>query len=180
MRRLGLLGLIILVIPVLVCPHRNRILTQPEAEQMAGIFCLPTYLPPIVDTTPVLYAGGDPDIPKATTLYSNMKTSERLFVITMDDITHTSAVRRGDPQYYDPYLLCENRFILPNGLRVCDSSSFPFVTDFEENTLVKGPPLDNSLRWLVQKDEKWTTYRIDSSLSFEETEKIAASMECVK
>jgi hypothetical protein len=168
---------VILMLPILGCGRgRNPLLTQAEAEQMAGVFCLPTYLPAEVDPTPVFYASGEPEIPDTTVLYKNTKTSERVFVVTMRNISQASLDLQGNSQRYDPYRSCEDRFVLSNGFNVCDISARSRKANFEADVLISGPVLVTFFSWLVNQDKNWTIYYIDSSLGLEETKKIAASM----
>ncbi len=95
--------IVTVILLILTGCGRNPILTQAEAERMAGVFCLPTYLPDKVNRTPVFYAAGEPEIPNATVLYTDIETSERVFVVTMQNVTYTSDVMRGDPSFYDRY-----------------------------------------------------------------------------
>lgn len=148
-------------------------LTQTEAEAKANIFCLPTYLPAKVDPVPDFYAlDEESEIPMA--LYKNTETSERVFAIFM--MSETSKVLDGDYRYYDPYMLCEDIFELPNGFRVCNASTWLREVNLDEYLPGEGPPFVTYLDWLMQRDEQWAMYNLESSLSLEETKKIAASM----
>lgn len=151
-------------------------LTQAEAAERAGILCLPTYLPAEVDPNPEFY-GVLEDFYFPLTLYKDSDTSERVVVILMDNISTATLVQRGEYRRFDPYYQdCEDRFELPNGFRVCNASALPYSPDFLERLPGEGPPFITGLAWLMHRDETWTRYSLDSTLSLEETKKIAASM----
>jgi len=165
---------VIFIFPCGFFNHGPPRLTQSEAEERAGILCLPTYLPAEVDANPEIYGLGDLEEP--IVLYKDVETSKRVFVIFMRNFSDNSAIQRGDYEFYDPYQNCENRFELPNGFHVCNTSAQPHTPGFEKSLPGEGPPFVTYLDWLMQRDEKWTDYGLDSTLSLEETKKIAASM----
>jgi len=162
-----------LTVLVLGCGSNPK-LTQSEAEEMAGVFCLPTYLPDDVNPTPFFYAVGEPEIPDATAWYQNMETSEYVFFIRMMNVTHTS----GDRQFYNPAQYCQKTFTLSsNNFTICDDSTRPYQLDYyEKRVLTEEEPFVTHFRWLAQREANWTVYHIHSTLSLEATKKIVASM----
>jgi len=151
-------------------------LTQAEAEEMAGVFCLPTYLPPGIDPTPEFYAMGEPEIPDATALYKSSETSEHVFFIRMENLTDVSI----DHQRYNPTQRCKGKlFTLPsNNFVVCYESAQPIQIGYYAKRILadEDPPFVARLSWLANRDDKWTRYNVPSTLPLEETKKIAASM----
>lgn len=165
---------VIMVIIVASACGRAPVLTQVEAKNLAGVLCLPTYLPSSVDPTPMFYAVGEPEIPDASVWYKDAKTSEHALFIRMMNVTHTS----GDRQFYDPTQHCQNKFTLSsNNFTICNESARPREIDYyEKRILVEGGPFITRLRWLAEKNGLWTVYDVVSTLSVEETKKIVASM----
>lgn len=156
----------------------GRFLTENQVAKWVSIFCLPTNLPQAVDPVPLFYKSGDPSIPDVAVLYKDKETSERLFIMVINDVSKTSPVQMyGEYDAYDPAKSCENKVMLSNNLRACyvDQSSRPIHPNTKDE-IVKGPPLVTYLSWQIQRDKLVTVYSLESSLPLAETKTIAASI----
>jgi len=151
----------------------GRYLTQNQAAKRIRGFCLPKNLPEKVDSTPIFYKAGDPSIPDVGVLYQNIETSERAFIIIMDDVSDTYS--DDDAHYLIGY--CENKVFLTSDLQACYHDLATHSTyRGSRDDIVEGPPLITELNWLIREDKKVTIYSILSPFALEETKAIAASI----
>ena len=178
-RNRTLLYSVTLILLIFLACRSDRSLTQERAEKIAGIFCLPKYLPNNIAKTPELFEVGEPEIPDTAVLYKYTDTSERAFVIIMNDVSETSPVKvYREYDAYNPIEFCDDVMMLSNGLQACNS--FNRLVDPERygEKVLNGPPFKSYINWQIRQDNKITIYSILSSLSLEETKDIASSI-CV-
>lgn len=155
----------------------GRYLTQDQVQKRVGIFCLPTNLPANVNPTPIFYKSGDPSIPDVTVLYRNAETSDREFIIILDDVSGASMIQvYGEYDRFNPTQYCQNEVALSNEVEACytDLSTQPAL--LRNEVIIEGLPFETNLQWQMRKNKKVTIYSILSSLSLDETKAIAASI----
>ncbi len=172
---------IIIMMFVLACglvdQLRSRVISQKEAAKIAGIFCLPDDVPVQLSPTPTFYwVGDDGDLPDTSIVYRGPDNSSHLVYILASLRTHS--MQDGDvEEFYSPQY-CKDKFIASSSMfnDICISTDMPTLFDDDKKILDGNPPFITSFRWLANKDEEWTFYRVLSTLPIEETKQIVNNM----